>query len=56
MRGIVRVLSFEKAFPNLSAELETVLAAKYLTDADTAAIFDCRIRKVTYLLPIAGSN
>jgi DNA-directed RNA polymerase specialized sigma24 family protein len=53
---IVRVLSFEKAFSSLSAELQTILAAKYrdnLTDADTAAILDCSLRKVTYLLPIA---
>lgn len=53
---IVCVLSFEKAFSSLSTELQTILAAKYrdnLTDTDTAAILNCSLRKVTYLLPIA---
>ena len=53
---IVRVLSFEKGFSALSAEYQTILAAKYrdnLPDTDTAAIMNCSVRKVTYVLPIA---
>ena len=54
---IVRVLSFEKAFSTLSAEHQTILAAKYrdnLPDSDTAAIMNCSVRKVTY--PSPASN
>jgi hypothetical protein len=49
----------EEAFSSLSAEHQTILAAKYRdnhTDADTPAIPDCSVRKVTYLSHIARGN